>query len=130
MGDSGTDGTSGTSGKIDLQKILTIVIIFLLVWNIFNMKTIRTDVKDYNDKINVIVKQVESTQKVNKEIDKKVGMVNDNIRTITNEIYQIDNNLTIVKQQTNEKVNSVNNVGNVELERLFTERYKQSDSTN
>jgi peptidoglycan hydrolase CwlO-like protein len=120
----------GDSGKIDLQKILTIVIIFLLVWNIFNMETIRTDVKDYNDKINVIGKQVESTQKVNKEIDKKVGMVNDNIRTITNEIYQIDNNLTIVKQQTNEKVNSVNNVGNVELERLFTERYKQSDSTN
>ena len=59
----------------------------------------------------------------NKEIDSKVIEVKENITNLTKEIHHIDNNLTIVKEKTNEKVNNVNNFGNVELVQLLTARY-------
>ena len=105
------------------DTILLIIVIVLAVWNIFNINSIKTDVKSYKEKIDVIQSQVVSAQSVNKEIDEKVTGVKENVNSITKEIRHIDNNLTIVKGKTNEKVISVELIGNVELERLFTERY-------
>ena len=105
------------------DTILLIIVIVLAVWNIFNINSIKTDVKSYKEKIDVIQSQVVSAQSVNKEIDEKVTGVKENVSSITKEIRHIDNNLTIVKGKTNEKVISVELIGNVELERLFAERY-------
>jgi len=105
------------------QNILLIIVIVLAAWNIFNTNGIKTDVKSYKEKIESIQVQVDSAQSVNKEIDEKVTGVKENVTAITKEIHHIDNNLTVVKQKTNEKVISVELIGNVELERLFTERY-------
>jgi len=99
------------------QNILLIIVIVLAAWNIFNTNGIKTDVKSYKEKIESIQVQVDSAQSVNKEIDVKVSSVKENVNSITKEIHHIDNNLTIVKEKTNEKVISV------ELERLFAERY-------
>ena len=105
------------------QNILLIIVIVLAAWNIFNTNGIKTDVKSYKEKIESIQVQVDSAQSVNKEIDEKIVGVKENVSSITKEIHHIDNNLTIVKEKTNEKVINVELIGNVELERLFTERY-------
>ena len=105
------------------QNILLIIVIVLAAWNIFNTNGIKTDVKSYKEKIESLQVEVDSAQTVNKEIDAKVSGVKENVSLITKEIHHIDNNLTIVKEKTNEKVISVELIGNVELERLFTERY-------
>jgi hypothetical protein len=105
------------------QNILLIIVIVLAAWNIFNTNGIKTDVKSYKEKIESIQVQVDSAQSVNKEIDVKVSSVKENVNSITKEIHHIDNNLTIVKEKTNEKVISVELIGNVELEKLFAERY-------
>lgn len=111
--------------KINNNKhnILLLLVIILSAWNIFNTNDIKTDVKLYKEKIESIQVEVDSAQLVNKEIDDKVSGVKENVNLITKEIHHIDNNLTIVKEKTNEKVISVEFIGNVELERLFTERY-------
>lgn len=106
------------------QLILLIIIGILVGWNIFTTNGIKTDVDGYTKKIDSIQIKVDSAQIVNKQIDNKVIEVKDNITNITKEIHHIDNNLTIVKEKTNEKVYNVNNFGNVELERLLTARYK------
>jgi predicted nucleic acid-binding Zn-ribbon protein len=109
--------------KDNKETILLIIVIVLAAWNIFNTNTIKTDVKSYKEKIKNIQAEVDSVQVVNKKIDDKVFEVKENVTNITREIHHIDNNLTIVKEKTNEKVNNVNNFGNVELEQLLTARY-------
>jgi peptidoglycan hydrolase CwlO-like protein len=105
------------------QTILLIIVIVLAAWNIFNTNGIKTDVKSYKEKIEGIQVQVDSAQSINKEIDVKVSSVKENVTSITKEIHHIDNRLTTVKEKTNEKVISVDVIGNAELEKLFADRY-------
>jgi len=112
------------------QDILLVIAILLIGYNIFTSNSIKTDVQGYKDKIDSIQTKVDSAQVVNNQIDDKVMEVKENVTNITKEIHHIDNNLTIVKEQTNEKVNNANNFGNVELEQLFAARYNQSSTSN
>jgi hypothetical protein len=105
------------------QNILLGIIIVLALWNIFNTNGIKTDVKSYKEKIENIQVEIDSAQSVNKEMDEKVLVIKETVNSITKEIHEIDNNIEMVKEQTDEKVISVGFIGNVELERLFTDRY-------
>jgi translation elongation factor P/translation initiation factor 5A len=105
------------------QTILLAIVIVLVLWNILNTNGIKTDVKSYKEKIENIQVEVDSAQLINKEMDKKVLVIKESVNSITKEIYEIDNNIEMVKEQTDEKVISVGFIGNVELERLFAERY-------
>jgi hypothetical protein len=110
-----------TQGKS--QIILLIIVGILVGWNIITTNSVKSDVKGYKEKIESIQTKVDSAQVVSKRIDGKILEVKENVTNITKEIQHIDNNLTIVKQKTNEKVNNANNFGNVELEQLLTARY-------
>ena len=105
------------------QNILLGIIIVLALWNIFNTNGIKTDVKSYKEKIENIQTEVDSAQLVNKEMDEKVLVIKETVNTITKEIHEIDNNIEMVKEQTDEKVINVGFIGNAELERLFADRY-------
>jgi len=105
------------------QNILLGIIIVLALWNIFNTNGIKTDVKSYKEKIDNIQTEVDSAQLVNKEMDEKVLVIKESVNTITKEIHEIDNNIEMVKEQTDEKVINVGFIGNTELERLFADRY-------
>lgn len=105
------------------QNILLGIIVILVLWNILNTNGIKTDVKSYKEKIENIQVEVDSVQLINKEIDEKVLVIKESVNSINKEIYEIDNNIETVKEQTNEKVINVGFIGNVELERLFAERY-------
>ena len=111
------------------QDILLVIVIILAAWNIFTTNAIKTDVKSYKKQIESIQKDVDSFQVVNKKIDIKVGEVKETIATITKEVHHIDNTLTIVKNNTNEKVNTVDGFSNIELEHFFTNRYNQNRVT-
>ena len=105
------------------QNILFAIVIVLMLWNILNTNGIKTDVKSYKQKIENIQVEIDSAQSVNKEMDEKVLVIKETVNSITNEIHEIDNNIEMVKEQTDEKVISVGFIGNVELERLFSDRY-------
>jgi len=112
------------------QNIILGIIVILAAWNIFNTNSIKTDVKSYQNKIESIQTKVDSAQVVNKQIDVKIDSVKENVVSITKEIHHIDNTITIVKNQTNEKVNNAGRFSNVELEQFFASRYNQSLHTN
>jgi chromosome segregation ATPase len=105
------------------QNILLLIVIVLSLWNILNTNGIKTDVKSYKQKIENIQIDIDSAQSVNKEMDEKVLVIKETVHSITKEIHEIDNNIEMVKEQTDEKVNNVGFIGNVELEKLFTDRY-------
>jgi peptidoglycan hydrolase CwlO-like protein len=106
------------------QTILLLIIAVLAIWNIFNTNSIKTDVNSYKDKIKAIQVQVDSVQTVNKEIDVKIGKVDEKVVNVTKEIHHIDNTITIVKNNTNEKINTADNFGVNELELFFANRYQ------
>jgi chromosome segregation ATPase len=105
------------------QSILLVILILLASWNILNTNGIKTDVKTYKEKIENIQVEIDSAQSVNKEMNEKVLVIKETINSITKEIHEIDNNIEMVKEQTDEKVISISFIGNDELERLFTDRY-------
>lgn len=105
------------------QNILLLIIVSLALWNILNTSGIKTDVKSYKEKIENIQVEIDSSQSVNREMIEKVLVIKETINSITKEIHEIDNNIEKVKEQTDEKVISVGFIGNVELEKLFADRY-------
>jgi peptidoglycan hydrolase CwlO-like protein len=112
------------------QNILLIIVVALLGYNIFTTNSIRTDVKGYKDKIELLQTKVDSAQVVNQQIDTKIDSVKENVVSITKEIHHIDNTITIVKKQTDEKVNNAGKFSNVELEQFFASRYNKSLTSN
>jgi predicted nucleic acid-binding Zn-ribbon protein len=106
-----------------VQSILLIILVILVAWNIFNTNNIKIDINSYKENIKIIQTQVDSARIFNEEIDVKVSEVKENINLITSEIHIIDKNIKTVRDKIDEKVVSVEFIGNVELERLFTERY-------
>ena len=114
--------------KITKQDIVLIIIALLCLYNIFNTNSIKTDVKGYEDKIEALQTKVDSAQAVNEKIDVKIDSVKDNVVNITKEIHHIDNNISIIKQQTDEKINSVDSFTANELEQFFTNRYDKGSN--
>jgi peptidoglycan hydrolase CwlO-like protein len=110
----------------DKDSIILLVIIGALVgWNIFTTNSIKTDINGYENKIESIGVKIDSSNVVNKNINDKVGEVKENVEIITNDIRHIDKNIITIKKQTNEKVNSVDDIPDSELELFFTNKYEQ-----
>lgn len=105
------------------QNILILIVIVLIGYNIFTTNNLKTDIKSYKTQIDSLQTKVDSAEVVNKHIDTKIDSVKENVVNITKEIHHIDNNISIIKQQTNEKVNSVDTLTANELEQFFTNRY-------
>ena len=112
------------------QNLLLILVVVLIGYSIFNTNSIRTDVKGYKAEIELIQNKVDSAKTVNKQIDTKIDLVKENVISITKEIHHIDNTITIVKNQTNEKANNAGKFSNVELEQFFASRYNKSLTPN
>jgi peptidoglycan hydrolase CwlO-like protein len=110
--------------KITKETVLLFLVIVLVVYNIFNTNGIKTDVDGYVKKIDSIQVKVDSAQVVNKEIDNKIEKVDEKVIAVTKEIHHIDNTITIVKNNTDEKIGNVDNFGFNELELFFANRYK------
>ena len=108
------------------RDILLIIVLALVGYNIFITNSIRTDVKGYKDKIELIQTKIDSAKVLNVKIDTRVDSVKQNIVTISKEIHHIDNTITIVKNQTNEKASNASRFSNVELEQFFSSRYNKS----
>ena len=114
---------------LNKQNILILIVIALLGYNIFTTNSIRTDVKGYERRIDSVQTKIDSAQVINKQIDVKIDSVKENVVSITKEIHHIDNTITIVKKQTDEKINNIGRLSNVELEQFFTNRYNQNNFT-
>ena len=112
------------------QNILILIVIALLGYNIFTTNSIRTDVKGYERRIDSVQTKIDSAQVINKQIDVKIDSVKENVVSITKEIHHIDNTITIVKKQTDEKINTVDKFSNAKLEFFFTNRYNEGLHTN
>ena len=109
--------------KINKFNILLVIIIVLAAWNIFTTSGIRTDVAGYNKKIELIQNEIDSVQVENQKITEQIVTIDKEIGVVDHNINNVTKNITLIKTETDEKVNSITTIGNLELEQLFTNRY-------
>lgn len=100
------------------------IIVVLLVYNIFVSSNIRTDVKYYENKISNIQTKIDSVNKLNKALDIKLDSLNTQLKVLDSSIVNVQFNIETIKQNTDEKINSVDNFTFTELEHFFSDRYK------
>lgn len=110
--------------KITKNDILLVIVIVLAGYSIFQMKGIRTDVAGYNAKIDSIQNEIDSIDLVNKEITNKIATIDNEINNIDGDIDKVTKNITIIKKQTDEKVNAVNEFTFSDLAKFFSDRYE------
>jgi hypothetical protein len=76
-----------------------------------------------SDSFITVLKKFEENSFFITDNDGKFKIFENKTYTISKEIHHIDNTITIVKNQTNEKANNAGKFSNVELEQLFANRY-------
>ena len=116
-----------------LKNIILVVLIVLVVYNLFTNNGIRTDVAMYNHKIDSIQKEIDSVEQVNKQLDNHITQVDNEFKTVETKVTTINKDITVIKTQTHEKVNAVNDYTIHDLIKFFSDRYdstlKGTDST-
>lgn len=110
--------------NINKQNILLFVIVILVAYNIFTTSGIKTDVAGYNAKIDSIQHEIDSVQLENHKLNEQIVVIDKEIDKVDGNINNVTKNITIIKNQTNEKIDSVNNYNFSDLEKFFTDRYK------
>lgn len=111
--------------KVNKQTILLVIIAILAGYTIFQSQGIKTDVAGYNAKIESIQKEIDSVQLENHKINEQIVTIDKDINKVDANINNVTKNITLIKNETDEKVNIVNTIGNTELEQLFTDRYSK-----
>jgi predicted nucleic acid-binding Zn-ribbon protein len=110
-------------------NILIIIIGIMAAYNIFQTKNIKTDVSEYNKKIDLIQNGIDSVYALNEKITEQIVAINDEIDKVDNDINGVTKNITIIKNQTNEKVDAVNEFTFSDLYKFFSDRYESRTDT-
>jgi chromosome segregation ATPase len=93
-------------------------------YSIFQGDKIRTDVAGYNNKIDSIQNEIDSVEMLNTKLSEQIGVIDQEIDKVDGNINNVTKNITIIKNQTHEKIDSVNNYNFSDLEKFFSDRYK------
>lgn len=113
-----------------IKNIILVILIVLVGYNLFTNNGIKTDVEGYNRKIDSLQHQIDSVETANKVIDTHIDKVDTEISHVEERVTTLNKNITILKNETNEKVNAVNDYTAHDLIWFFTNRYENGlDST-
>ena len=86
-------------------------------------------VSEYNDKIIALEQKVDSLHHINDELTFKIDTLNVQIGKLDQQLDLKDNKINNLRYEISTKVDAVDDFNDDELERFFTERYRQySDS--
>jgi peptidoglycan hydrolase CwlO-like protein len=109
-----------------LKKNLNLLVIIgacIIVFTFFNKK--EDYVEEYNAKIEALEQKVDSLHSVNDELTFKIDTLNVQIGKLDQELDLKDNKINNLRYEISTKVDAVDNFNDDELERFFTERYRQ-----
>lgn len=82
-------------------------------------------VNDYNTKIKNLEQKVDSLHHLNDELTTKIYTLNNQITQLDQELDLKDNKINNLKYEINTKVDAVDSFNDDELEKFFTNRYRQ-----
>ena len=94
----------------------------ILIYHFFGEK--KDYVREYNDKIALLEKKVDSLHAENSELENESKLLEEQIAGYDETIRNLNIRINVIKNETKKKVVAVDTFGIDELERFFTERYK------
>ena len=102
-----------------------------VAWMIWGQPKIEVDVESYELKIQLLEQRIDSIKTQNTELKVEADSLNIRISEYDTKINQLNSRIYVIKKQTEQKLDAVDNFGDDELERFFAERYRQyKDSIN
>jgi chromosome segregation ATPase len=102
-----------------------------VAYMIWGQPKIDVDVESYELKIQLLEQRIDSIQTQNTELKVEADSLNTRISEYDIKINQLNSRIYVIKKQTEQKLDAVDNFGDDELERFFAERYRQyKDSIN
>ena len=104
-------------------NLLVIIGACIIVFTFFNKK--EDYVEEYNAKIKALEQKVDSLHSENDELTFKIDTLNTQIGKLDQELDLKDNRINNLRYEISTKVDAVDNFNDDELERFFTERYRQ-----
>ncbi len=104
-------------------NLLVIIGACIIVFTFFNKK--EDYVEEYNTKIEALEQKVDSLHHINDELTFKIDTLNVQISKLDQELDLKDNRINNLRYEISTKVDAVDNFNDDELERFFTERYRQ-----
>lgn len=103
--------------------LILIVILGFVGYNLMVMHDIQTDVAAFDEKIEAIQSDIDSIALANDELDMKIESLHSEIELIDSDIDRVQGNISIIKNQTDEKVSNVDVLTFDELIQFFSDRY-------
>ena len=108
------------------ERIFYFLVIIACIYAVYIFYT-KNDPQDYideyNKRIELLDSKIDSLHSENDLLVNEVDSLNGTIKELDLEISKQDSALSNLKQETNEKINSVNSFSNSELTKFFAERY-------
>jgi len=95
----------------------------ILVYHFFGER--EDYVNEYNAKIEALEQKVDSLHSINDELTFKIDTLNVQIGKLDQELDLKDNRINNLRYEISTKVDAVDSFNDDELERFFTERYRQ-----
>jgi peptidoglycan hydrolase CwlO-like protein len=116
--------------KINKTYILLFIVAGIAVYSLFQANSIKTDIAGYYRKIDSLQNEIDSVQNENKILDDHIATVDQDIDKVEGDIINVNKNITVIKNNTNEKVTAVNDYTIHDLLKFFADRYENGlDST-
>jgi hypothetical protein len=112
--------------KINKTHIFLFIVAGLAIYSLFQSTSIKTDVAGYYRKIDSLQNEIDSVQNENKVIDGHITEIDNDINKVEGDIVNVHKNITIIKNQTNEKVSAVNDYTIHDLVKFFSDRYESN----
>ena len=102
-----------------------------VAWMVWGQPKIEVDVESYELKIQLLEQRIDSIKVQNTELRVEADSLNNRITEYDIKINQLNSRIYVIKKQTEQKLDAVDNFGDDELERFFADRYRQyKDSIN
>tara|TARA_B110000902_G_scaffold209902_1_gene239853 strand:+ start:438 stop:779 length:342 start_codon:yes stop_codon:yes gene_type:complete len=109
------------------ERFLYFAIVFFGIYYLVNMYSSNEEkyIIEYTGKIEALKSKMDSLHNVNNILVYEIDSINQHIVKLDKEINLQDSKIITLKNQTNEKIISVDFFNNDELERFFAERYNR-----
>lgn len=91
---------------------------------IFGKSDIDVDIESYQTEINLLQQKIDSINIYNSELKLEADSLSTKLVEYDTRIQKLNTTITVIQNDTQKKIDSVDFFGDDELERFFAERYK------
>jgi len=106
--------------SVILLCITTLVIFFML------KERPKLDIQKYEDQISLLQSEIDLLETANDSLKIEAAVLNEQIAEYDNTIEQLNNQIDIIEDETKKKLDSISRFDKRQLQKFFSDRYKNS----